>query len=108
MKEDRKKPVGTPTPDENDRALADLAIKLGELDAAEGVFGEAMLDRELDNAGGGLDFSSSAFMTTCKECGFPYLKGTKCPQCAKPVEGHVVSTAALFTQHLGTKGKGNS
>lgn len=53
MRGKERKPSGALTPEENDRALAELAVKLGELDAAEGVFGEAMLDEELDEVAGG-------------------------------------------------------
>ena len=81
MRDEERKPSGAPTPEKDDRALADLAVKLAELDAAEGVFGEAMLDEELDTAVGGGDTSSSPFLTRCKRCGAMYTIGKSCWGC---------------------------
>ena len=48
-----KKHTGIETPKETDQALDQLAERLSKMDQAEGVLGEAMLDKELDNVAGG-------------------------------------------------------
>lgn len=44
----------TQTPEETAQALSDLAEKLDEMDRAEGVYGETMLDKELEDVAGGV------------------------------------------------------
>lgn len=54
MKEEK----ATQTAAEAEQALSELAEKLDEMDSAEGVFGEAMLDKELEDAAGGMMFTA--------------------------------------------------
>lgn len=68
MEEKKKK---AQTPEETAQALSDLAEKLEEMDKAEGVFGEAITDAELDDVAGGHLPTKPANMglARCKNCG---------------------------------------
>ena len=41
------------TPEETNQAVSDLTDRVAKMDKAEGVFGESLLDEELDDVAGG-------------------------------------------------------
>ena len=65
-----RKHIGIETPKEMDQAVDRLAGQLAEMDRTEGVFGEALLDDELE-IGGGAPISAQPFYCQyCKTYGF--------------------------------------
>ena len=69
------------TPEET--ALSALAEKLAEIDRAEGVFGEAVTDEELEDVAGGVPLNPSYNPTpaVCDVCGHAFganYPPTKC------------------------------
>ncbi len=56
----------TQTPEETAQNLSALADRLAEMDKAEGVFGEAVTDEDLENVAGGI--VNPTFAPTGKEC----------------------------------------
>ena len=64
------------SPEETAQTLSELADKLDEMDKAEGVFGEAMTEEELDYVAGGQGVTQQpdTSYATCQQCGtrFPY------------------------------------
>ena len=64
----------TLTPRETEQTLSNLTEKLNEMDKAEGVFGEAMPDAELDDVAGGGKIvtepeQKTGFWCSCSRCG---------------------------------------
>ena len=53
MKEEFREERGAQTPEETNQALGDMAARLENMDGAEGIFGESLLDEELDDVAGG-------------------------------------------------------
>ena len=58
----------TQTPEETAQNLSALADRLAEMDKAEGVFGEAVTDEELEDVAGGHRPINPTFAPTGKEC----------------------------------------
>lgn len=56
----------TQTPEETAQNLSALADRLAEMDKAEGFFGEAVTDEDLENVAGGIVIPT--FAPTGKEC----------------------------------------
>ena len=69
-----KKAMGIETPRESAQAVDRMADSLSDMDKAQGIFGESMLDEELDEvAGGAIKPIASArdgeHWAFCKVCG---------------------------------------
>ena len=58
------------TPEETERALSDLAVKLEEMDKAEGFFGEVVTDEDLMKVAGGalLTPTNPEILPRCPYC----------------------------------------
>lgn len=58
------------TPEETERALSDLAVRLGEMDKAEGFFGEVVTDEDLMKVAGGAPIlvTLSEMLPRCPYC----------------------------------------
>ena len=58
------------TPEETERALSDLAVRLGEMDKAEGFFGEVVTDEDLMKVAGGAPtpVTLSEMLPRCPYC----------------------------------------
>ncbi len=66
------------TPEETARELSKLAEKLAEMDKAEGVFGEAVTDDELEDVAGGFIITTKVYR--CDICGL-IVDGQKHDHC---------------------------
>ena len=71
MEEQKKK---IQTQEETAQALSDLAEKLEEMDKAEGFFGEAVTDKELEDVAGGAKPVIPTFNPTCGKCGWHWYQ----------------------------------
>ena len=71
MQEDIRERNGIETPDKIRQAVEDMADRLRDLDRADGVFGERMLEVDMDSVAGGLIRPSEEGQSygTCKNCG---------------------------------------
>ena len=71
------------TSEETEQELSELAEKLEAMDKAEGFFGEAVTDEELEDVAGGAPLipSQAPHPATCEICGFAFganYPPTKC------------------------------
>ncbi len=71
------------TPEETEQELSGLAEKLAEIDRAEGVFGEAVTDEELEDVAGGIQLTPS-MQPRCAVCGLLYQQNTPPTTCMDP------------------------
>ncbi len=71
------------TPEKTAQELSKLAEKLAEMDKAEGVFGEAVTDEELEDVAGGIQLTPS-LQPRCAVCGLLYQQNTPPTSCMDP------------------------
>ena len=93
------------TPQEMEQAVSSLSDRTSEMDKADGIFGEALADEELDSVAGGdliKTLHPMYWYGVCKQCG-NYIKRTapidKYPFCSEDCHDRYLHTGKYALHH---------